>query len=148
LDAGSWWALVNEVSFYMQRGKLAEARLSLRQLAATEGAPWAHWLELCMDSPQSPDVAAGSRKFSAEYLADPDPEVRYNVADSFLFCRQRDDAFALLKSSIIRDHFCAADGLQNNPAWASIRTTPEYAELLSAAKQCKANFLSQRSRTD
>jgi hypothetical protein len=52
----------------------------------------------------------------------------------------------LLKSSIIGGHFCAYSGLQNDSLFASLRGTPEFAELLSAAKQCRDDFLAQRSQ--
>jgi len=81
----------------------------------------------------------------AARLADPDPEPRYVVAADMLFCGQKDAAVHLLKSSIA-GHFCAYTGLQNDSAWAKLRGTPEFAELLSAAKQCRDNFLAERSQ--
>jgi len=51
----------------------------------------------------------------------------------------------LLKSSIA-GHFCAYSGLQNDSAWSKLRATPEFAELLSAAKQCRDGFLSERTQ--
>jgi serine/threonine protein kinase len=86
-------------------------------------------------------------KFLPDGVAqDPDPEVRYNVSADLMFCHQRDLAVTLLKSAIVAGHFCGYDGLLNNPDFAAFRNLPEYAELLSAAKQCKSDFLAQRSR--
>jgi hypothetical protein len=51
----------------------------------------------------------------------------------------------LIKSSIA-GHFCACTGLQNDSAYAKLRGTPEFAELLSAAKKCRDDFLSARSQ--
>ena len=81
----------------------------------------------------------------AARLADPDPEPRYVVAADMLFCGQKDAAVQLLKSSI-SGPFCAHAGLQNDSAWAKLRGTPEFAELLSAAKQCRDNFFAERSQ--
>jgi hypothetical protein len=50
----------------------------------------------------------------------------------------------LLKSSIA-GHFCAYAGLQNDSVWAKLRGTPEFAELVTAAKQCRDSFLAERS---
>jgi hypothetical protein len=36
--------------------------------------------------------------------------------------------------------------LQNDSAWMKLRGTPEFTGLLSAAKQCRDDFLSQRSQ--
>jgi hypothetical protein len=75
----------------------------------------------------------------------PDPEPHYVIAGDVLFCGQRDLAMQMLKSSIAM-HFCAYTGLQNDSAWAKLRGTPEFAELLSAAKKCRDNFLAERSQ--
>jgi hypothetical protein len=49
----------------------------------------------------------------------------------------------LIKSAI-DGHFCAYTGLQNDSAWAKLRGTPEFADLLSAAKKCREDFMAQR----
>jgi hypothetical protein len=81
----------------------------------------------------------------AERLADRDPEPRYVVAGDRLFCRQKEAAVQLLKSSIA-GRFCAYARLQNDSAWAKLRGTPEFAELLASAKQCRDSFLSERTQ--
>ena len=85
------------------------------------------------------------REQDARLLADPDPEPRYVVAGDLLFCGQKDLALQLLKSSIA-GHYCAYTGLQNDSVWTKLRGTPEFAELLSAAKQCRDDFISERSQ--
>ena len=67
------------------------------------------------------------------------------VAGDLLFCGQKDAAVELIKSAIA-GHYCAYTGLQNDSIWAKLRGTPEFAELLSAAKQCRDGFISERSR--
>ncbi len=145
LDAGSWWSLTNMARMYLQDGRVAQARQVLKQIDQTDNAPWSRWMEVCVDSPGSPQAIAASRPFSGNFLSDPDPEVRFGVAPDFLFCHQRDIALALLTSSIFTGHYCAYDGLQNQPGFAPIRRTPEYADMVAAAKKCKADFLAQRS---
>ena len=51
----------------------------------------------------------------------------------------------LIKSAIA-GHYCAYTDLQTNPMLASLRGTSEFAELLSAAKQCRDDFVAQRSQ--
>jgi hypothetical protein len=99
----------------------------------------------CLENPSSADVASLGREVVAARLADPDPEPRYVVAADFVFCGQKEAAVQLLKSSIA-GHFCAYSGLQNDSAWSKLRATPEFAELLSAAKQCRDGFLSERTQ--
>jgi hypothetical protein len=86
-----------------------------------------------------------AREEAANILADPDPEPRYIVAADFLFCGQKDLALQQLKSAIA-EHYCAYTGLQNDSASAKLRGTPAFAELLSAAKQCGDDFISERSK--
>ena len=102
-------------------------------------------MAVCVENPSSPDVAARARDVVATRLADPDPEPRYVVAADLLFCGQKDAAVQLLKSSIA-GHFCAYTGLQNDSVWAKLRGTPEFSELLSAAKKCQSDFLAERSK--
>jgi len=102
-------------------------------------------MKVCIENPSSPEVASLAREQSAGLLGDSDPEPHYVVAFDFLFCGQQDLAVQNLKTAIA-GHFCAYTGLQNDSAWAKLRGTPEFAELLSAAKQCRDNFLSERSQ--
>jgi hypothetical protein len=99
----------------------------------------------CIENPSSAGVATLARERTTSILAAPDPEPRYVVAADILFCGQKDLTVQLLKSSIA-GHYCAYTGLQNDSAWAKLRGTPEFAALLSAAKQCRDDFISERSR--
>jgi TolB-like protein len=152
LDAGSAWALTNLTRHYIRDRKLAQARNTIQKLSDSleqgdsSWLPFARMMTACMDAPSSATAANLSRELEAKWLADPDPEVRYQVAPDFLFCGQRDLAFSLLKSSIITGHFCAYEGLRNDSVFAALRGTPEFNQLLSAAKQCQSDFLSQRSQ--
>ncbi|HSY63206.1 MAG TPA: protein kinase [Terriglobales bacterium] len=145
LDAGSVWASNNIMRHYIRDGKLAQAKEIGEKVKDTN--QYAHLLMLaCIENPSSPDVARLARDVVAARFADPDPEPRYVVAGDLLFCGQKDAAVQLIKSAIA-GHFCAYTGLQNDSAWTKLRGTPEFAELLSAAKQCRDDFLTQRSQT-
>jgi serine/threonine protein kinase len=145
LDAGSWWAATNSARDYIREGKLAQARETLKQIQERQ---WSAMMLGCMDSrTSSPDVVKSAHELAALWMADPDPEVHFGVAPDLLYCGQRDLALSLLKSSIITGHYCAYDGLKNDVAFAPLRGTPEYAELLSAAQRCQSDFLFQRSQT-
>jgi hypothetical protein len=67
------------------------------------------------------------------------------VAEDVLFCGQKDLALRMLRSSV-DNHFCAYTGLQNDSVWTKLRGTPEFAELLSAAKKCRDDFMAERDR--
>ena len=67
------------------------------------------------------------------------------VAADILFCGQKELAMNMLKSSVAK-HFCAYSGLQNDSSWAKLRGTPEFAELISAAKKCRDDFMAERDK--
>ncbi len=154
LDAGSLWSSANLVREYILAGKLTQAReiaqkFSGGSIPGSASEPRSDrditmMLE-CMDNPSSANAVNLARQWTAEVLADPDPEVSYVVAPELLFCGQKFLTMRLLKNSVA-GHFCPYTGLQNDPALASLKGTPEFNELLSSAKKCQSDFLAQRSQ--
>jgi len=142
LDAGSEWVTGNMVRQLIRDGNLAQARDLTQKFSA---ATWAPLMAACLDNPSSQNAASLARAVGAGILADPDPETHYVVAPDILFCGQKDLALRMVKSSIA-GHYCPYTGLQNDSAWAKVRGTPEFAELLTAAKKCQEDFLAQRSQ--
>jgi hypothetical protein len=59
------------------------------------------------------------------------------------YCRQKDAALRLLKSAI-EHNYCAYQTLQSDPLLGKLRGTAEFAEVLSAAKDCRDRFLRER----
>ncbi|MBV9574508.1 MAG: hypothetical protein JOY93_10670 [Acidobacteriales bacterium] len=142
LDAGSVWSSNNMVRYYLREGKLAQAREANPKPGTDRSS---EMMTACLDSPSSASTAALVREYAAWVGTSPDPEMRYTLAPNVLFCGQRDLAFGLLRSAIVTGHYCGYDGLRNDPLFASLRGRPEFNQLLSAAKQCKSDFLSQTS---
>jgi serine/threonine protein kinase/TolB-like protein len=144
LDTGSVWASYKQMRQYIRDGKLAQAKEIAQKFKDIRDSDF-RMMTVCLESPSSANVTALAREEAANILADPDPEPRYIVAADFLFCGQKDLALQHLKSAIA-EHYCAYSGLQNDSAWAKLRGTPAFAELLSAAKQCGDDFISERSK--
>jgi tetratricopeptide (TPR) repeat protein len=144
LDTGSAWASSNLMRHYLREGKLAQAKELAERLKDPRQGGYGV-MAACIANPSSSETVALGQKAVAVRLADPDPEPRYVVGADLLFCGQKDGAVQLLRSAIA-GHYCAYSGLENDTLWAKLRGTPEYAELLSAAKQCRDNFLSERSQ--
>jgi eukaryotic-like serine/threonine-protein kinase len=142
LDAGSVWTSNNIMRHYIRDGKLAQAKEIIEKFG---GNQFFGMMAVCIENPSSPAVASLARDTVAERLADPDPEPRYIVAADLLFCGQKEAAVRQLKSAIA-GHFCAYTGLQNDSVWVKLRGTPEFAELLAAAKKCRDDFLYERSQ--
>ncbi len=128
----------------MRDGKLAQAKEIARKLGDSNQSG-DRIMAVCMENPSSPDMAALTKEEVATRLADRDPEPRYVVAGDLLFCGQKDAALQLLKSAVA-GHFCAYTGLQNDSVWTKLRGSPQFAEVLAAAKQCRDDFLSQTSQ--
>ena len=142
LDAGSEWSAGNAVRLYLRDGKVAPAReLALK----FHDQRWGPMMSACIDNPSSENAAKLTREMAAGVLADPDPETHYVVAADVLYCGQSDLALHMIKTSI-EGHYCAYEGMQNDSAWAKLRGTPEWPDLLSAAKKCQDDFMAQRER--
>jgi eukaryotic-like serine/threonine-protein kinase len=138
LDAGSKFTESNLIPVYLHDGKLAQAKELAQKLNDQTTLA-------CMADASSAKSADLARGEAPGFLANPDPEVRYVIAGRFLFCGQKEIAVQLIKSSIA-EHFCAYAGLQNDSAWAKLRGTPGFAELVSEAKKCRDDFLAKRSQ--
>jgi len=148
LDAGSNWASNNRVGILLREGKLAEARDAAQKLPPDMERT--DFYKACLDRPSldQPPSAAFDRLVRERELAwatNPDPENRYLAAAELAFCGDKDGALRLLKSSIA-GNYCIYVALQKDPMLASLRSSPEYSQLLAAAKKCQDNFLADRTQ--
>ena len=141
LDAGSEWVKGNLVRLFILTGNRAKAREQSQELDDRLGN---RMMKACLASASPAEVENLAKAVAPEASANPDSENRFWLANSFAFCGQKEIAMQLLKSSIA-GHYCAYTGLQTDPIFAPLRTTPEFAELLTAAKQCRDNFIAERS---
>jgi tetratricopeptide (TPR) repeat protein len=142
LDIGSLWVSRNLVRHYIRSGNLPQAREASEKLVDDSRDKI---LNSCLNHAPSEDVDNLARELAPKILAIPDPENRYVAAPTFAFCGQKDIALRLLKSAIT-GHYCAYNAMQTDPMLAPLRSSPEFAQLLLAAKQCRDDFLAQRSQ--
>jgi len=147
LDAGSSWAEGTLVAHLIRTGNLSQAREQSVKLKdrSVENRPVDKMVYDCLNHAPAADLDKEARELAPTVLNFHDPEARYLNAGSFAFCGQKEIAVRLMKGAIA-GRYCAYDDLQNNSMLANLRGTPEFAELLSAAKQCRDNFLSERSQ--
>jgi hypothetical protein len=148
LEAGSEWYRARIVRTLWAGGKLSQAREAVAQIPATD--LYKPFYKACSDLPsptQSPSAEVGriAREMEPAILSRSDPEVRYVYARDMAFCGQKDEALRLLKSAI-NGRYCAYQALQKDNLLVSLRGTPEYSQLLAAAKKCQDDFLAQRAR--
>ncbi|MGZ4732718.1 MAG: protein kinase domain-containing protein [Terriglobales bacterium] len=143
LDLGAGWVATNLPLHYERAGKRPEARASAEKISADDPARGA--IVACL-SPSSPaQLDKEVRAATPGFFADPDPENRYWDAALMAACGKPDIAMRLLKSAIA-GRYCAYTALQKDPLLATLRSTPEFTQLLSAAKECEDNFLAERAQ--
>jgi len=142
-DAGSDWTALHLARYYQRKGDGPKA---LDALKHTNSSPLTQLVVSCLKGSPPASTARLARSDTDFILTDPDPEVVYWFAGDLVSCGHNDMAIELLRSSIINGHYCAYDGLRNDSIFAPIRAMPEYAELVSAAKQCRDDFMARRDQ--
>jgi serine/threonine protein kinase len=145
LDAGSQYAANIIPTILVSQGKLDDARESLKK---TPSNVWyrREFLQACLDSRRTPQLKKIGQEMETAALAQPDAEPRYVLGTVLTFCGEEDAAVRVLKSAI-EQNYCAYTALQTDPLLAKLRGTPEFSDLLSAAKQCQNRFLAQRDQS-
>jgi eukaryotic-like serine/threonine-protein kinase len=144
LDPGSQWFTGNLVPHYARVGKTAEALEDARKVSPND--PYREVMIACFDQRGPADLDQKVSAATPGFLADPDPENRYWDATLMAACGKRDVAVRLLKSAIA-GRYCAYNALQTDPLLAPLRGTPDFSSLLSAAKECQDQFLSERAES-
>jgi len=142
LDAGSRWAQGTLVGYFFRTGNVSQAREQVGKLA--NDWPGKGMVDACLNHAPAADVDKASRDLAQILSGYHDPEAKYVNTEYLALCGPKDTAVRLIKSAIA-GHYCAYTDLQTNPMLANLRGTPEFAELLSAAKQCRDGFLAERS---
>ncbi len=145
LDAGSEWAARTAAFILLGQGKLSEARQTIQRMS---NAPLMgrDLVQSCLVPQQKSQLDEATHKIEAAALAGVDAEPRYFVGALLSYCGQKDAAVRLLRSAI-EQNYCAYIALQSDPLLAKLRGTPEFGELLSAAKECQNRFLAQRDQS-
>ena len=147
LDAGSDWAEGSLVAQFIRAGNLSQAREQAAKIndRPVKNRPVYSMMNACLNHAPSSELEKDARELAPLFLDVHDSEARYLNAGYFAFCGQKDIAVRLIKSAIA-GHYCPYTDLQNNAMLTTLRGTPEFAELLTAAKRCRDDFVSQRSQ--
>ena len=144
LDAGSDWVEQNRPLYLLRKGNLAEARESAKKLSGDN--PYNVFVKACLDHPSPAELDKKARELTPFSLHERDAENRYWSASLMASCGQKEIAVRLLKSAI-ESHYCAYAALENDFLLKPLRGTPEFSQLLSAAKECQENFLLARAQS-
>jgi hypothetical protein len=95
-------------------------------------------IRACLANP--PDAPQQIAKAISMALSDPDPEMSFGASAVLANCARPNDAVKLAGNAITKG-YCAYTALQQDPALGPIRSRPEYPQLLSQAKECRARFV-------
>jgi serine/threonine protein kinase len=145
LDADSEWAARTTAFILIGQGKLGEARQTIQRMpdAPLMGRDL---LQACLDPQRTSQVERAARKMETASFAKLDAEPRYEFGALLSYCGQKDAALRLLRSAV-EQNYCAYTALQTDPLLVKFRRTPEFSELLSAAKECQNEFLAHRDQS-
>jgi hypothetical protein len=84
--------------------------------------------------------ASEIQQLAADVHPSDDPEASYLFAGHLAYCKQSDAALAMLRRAI-DGGYCSYPALDTDPFFASLRGTPEFAPIRSAAIACHEGFL-------
>jgi TolB-like protein len=140
LDPGSGWVRSNLSLHFQRAGQPAEAWESAKKVSADDA--FRGVLVGCFDPSSPTQLDQEVRAATPGFFADPDPENRYWDAALMATCGKKDIALRLIKSAI-DGHYCAYTALQKDPLVATLRDSPEFKQLLTAAKECQNNFIAE-----
>ena len=142
LDAGSEWSNYSMAGILLREGKSDAALETVQRLSNN---PFYHrsLLEACLRHGPGTELDRLSREADSAISASPDPEPRYFRGAFLAFCDGPEIGLRLLETAI-NHNYCAYQALQSDPLLAKVRGSPEFRQLLSAARACQDKFLSER----
>jgi len=141
LDTGSEWANWVTPSILIREGKISEAKQAVPKVQPT---PRYHrdLLEAVVGLRPPSELDRMAREASTLVSAGEDPETSYQQGAELAIAGKKDAAFHLLRMAI-EQNYCSYSALENDPALDKIRSTPEFAELLKAARFCQEPLLAE-----
>jgi eukaryotic-like serine/threonine-protein kinase len=145
LDSDSEWARTLTRVLYQRMGRRDDAREQHGQLAPAyfRGlAPNSYYglVARCLDGAAPARQGQLSDEDVRVFLvAREDPEPLYFWAADLAYCGYTAPAITLLRESV-RRNYCAVSAIDIDPMFAAIRKSPEYGELLGAARACRNRF--------
>jgi DNA-binding winged helix-turn-helix (wHTH) protein/TolB-like protein len=142
LDAGSDWAAYGRVTALLDEGKPAEAHELVRTISSNPNH-FRDLLEACLQPGPASELDKLANESESSLGRSGDPEALYYQGAILAYCGRKENAVRLL-SGAIQANYCAYAALQADPLLAKLRASPEFSQLLSAAKECQRRFLPQQ----
>jgi tetratricopeptide (TPR) repeat protein len=142
LDAGSEWANYAMPFILLREGKLNEAREAVKKMPA---APRYHrdLMEAAMGlRPPAELDRIAQENATALAAGDDDPEPLYRHGAVLAFVGKKEAAVHMIRMAI-EQNYCSYSDLENDPLLEKLRATPEFADLLKAARFCQEPLLAE-----
>ncbi len=74
-----------------------------------------------------------------ELLPEQDSELKYYQGAVLAACGERQAAYDFLRKAV-SENYCAHQALQSDPLLVSLRTEPEFHQIVQAAEECQKKF--------
>jgi eukaryotic-like serine/threonine-protein kinase len=139
-EGGSVFARNSTLTFLMRQGKDEEAREVARGLGTDLGP---RLLRACLEKRPRAEMDAAAAAETAGFLAVRDSEPKYFGAENLAHCGYPDLALRLLRKAV-QENYCASPAMDRDPLLASVRGTPEFAEIRKMGIACQQRFLAHR----
>lgn len=141
LDTGSEWANWVTVSILVEEGKLKDARDVLKKVPAT--ARYHRDLAEAVLGLRPPaELDRIAQENTTSLAVGDDPENSYYQGSLLAYAGKKDAAVHMLRMAI-EQNYCSYSALENDPLLDKLRATPEFAELLKAARFCQEPLLAE-----
>jgi TolB-like protein/predicted Ser/Thr protein kinase len=139
LDPGSELARRLTQSMLLRQGRYDEAL----RIALPPNDRTTRWFRSCLERrpPSGPPTSAEVRQQIFEIR---DSEPKYTLAGMVALCGDRDGALQILRKGV-EQNFCGYPAMEKDPLFASIRSTPEFAEIRRMGMACQQRFLEHRN---
>ncbi|HSD71814.1 MAG TPA: hypothetical protein VLE54_03440, partial [Thermoanaerobaculia bacterium] len=140
-DHDSVWGRNTSVSLLMRQGKLAEARDVARGLGRDMSS---RTVLACLEGRPKAEVDSLASAEATGLVVIRDSEPKYFVAGDFARCGYPELSLRLLRRAV-EQNYCAYPTMDKDPLLASIRGTPEFAEIRKMGIACQERFLAHRA---
>ncbi|HZE27596.1 MAG TPA: protein kinase, partial [Terriglobales bacterium] len=139
LDAGSEWANSEMPQILLREGKLAEAREAVQRMPS---ATQYHrdLLEAALGLRPPSELDRMAQEDTTVLVAGEDPEPSYAQGAVLASSGKKDAAVHMIRMAI-EQNYCVYSALENDPLLDKLRATPEFADLLKAARFCQQPLL-------
>jgi TolB-like protein/predicted Ser/Thr protein kinase len=138
LDGNTAWRAFQTVDLLLQEDKRAEAATLVRTIP-----DYLRSIRACLEGRPADEVASLSREEAAALSGTRDSEPKFVAATELAYCGQREAALQLLRKAV-EQNYCAWPLMDQDSLLASIRETPEFAEIRKIGKACREKFDAHR----